>query len=171
MSYSASAAIQVSLDGVTYYSLTDHNRQPFNIEYDLVEKANRMADGTMRKFVVAKKRKVSVAWDMIPSGTGLVYNPTSSAVLNSGLTMTVDGNKGAAWMKSFYETNLFNPIYLKVVHSQDTASANSDFAFKASPSSSAVETMRCFINSFSYDVQKRFTYSDFVNVKMDFVEI
>jgi hypothetical protein len=168
MPYSASAGLQVATSASpnTFYSLTDHNRQPIRIEFDIIEKANRMADGTLRKFVVARKRKIGVSWSELPSGT----TPTSAS-LNTGYSYTVDGFKGGAWMKSFYEQNVFNPIYLKIVHSQDTASANAASAFYASPSSSAVETMNCFISSFSYEVVKRYALIDIVNISMEFTEI
>ena len=59
--------ILISADGSTYYKLTDHNREPIDQSYDVIEKSDRMADGTMRKYVVAKKKVLHVSWKEIPS--------------------------------------------------------------------------------------------------------
>ena len=173
MSYSASAAISVAYQSAstTWYPLTDHNRQPFDISYEVIEKSSRMADGTMRKFVVAKKKKVGANWTDVPSATGVPFNQRGSANATQGLTMTVDGYAGGAWMKSFYEANLFKPVYLRIVHSQDNASLNTASAFYPSTSASGVEYMWAFITGFDYNVTKRYGYTDLVSIKMDFTEI
>jgi hypothetical protein len=59
--------IQVSFDNNTFYKLSDHNRSPISISYDIVEKSQRMANGTMRKYVIANKIKVSVDWKDLPT--------------------------------------------------------------------------------------------------------
>jgi hypothetical protein len=166
--YNSNAGISLALQSAssTFYALTDHNRQPMAFDYDVVEKASRMADGTMRKFVIARKRKVGVSWNDLPSGTFQPNNGTSQ-----GYTMTVDGNFGGAWIKNFYETNMFKPIYVKITHSQDSASATSSTTFYSSPSASGSEYMWAFISNFSYEVTKRFEFTDLVNVKIDFTEI
>ena len=171
--YSASAGISVatSTASTTFYQLTDHNRQPIDIGYEIIEKAQRMANGTMRKYVVSKKKRFSVSWNEIPSGTGTPANPASSSTTYGGYTMTVDGYKGGAWMKSFYETNLFKPIYVRVAHSQDTYSANSSSAFYPSTSSAAFETIQAFMTNFSYNIVKRYKLTDIVNVQIEFTEI
>jgi hypothetical protein len=332
--YSSSAALLLATQSdynssstTAFSQLTDHNRQPLNLTYEVIDKAARMADGTMRKYVVAKKRKVSVSWQELPSGTGVPvsdydviqltpstvadvwtnstgntntvtpgqtytatanirrtssstanayiridwYNasnililptipgtsvsinnnswsqlsvtataPTSTAYaivtinatpasitdyiyvksvtfagnsvatsrfvagtnttisltyllnLNSGYTLTVDGNKGGAWMKAFYENNLFKPVRVRLVYSKDnnpitassgpTASAYAASSFYPSPyvSASANSTTAsvggydefwAFMDSFSYDVTRRYTTTDIVNVSMTFTEI
>jgi hypothetical protein len=171
MSYSASAAIQIATQSAStvFYPLTDHNRDPFKIGYDTIEKANRMADGTMRKFVVARKKKVSVSWKDIPSGTLTPTNPASSQV--SGLNFTVDGNKGGAWMKSFYETNLFTPVRVKLIHSKDDYNINAASGFYPSSANPVYEEFWAFITSFDYEVNKRFSLTDMVNVSLEFTEI
>lgn len=165
--YNASAGLALATQSAStvFYSLTDHNRKPLTIGYEVVEKSSRMADGTMRKYVVARKKTLNTSWSELPSGTGV------AASANSGLTLTVDGNYGGAWMKSFYETNMFKPIYVRIVHSQDSFSGNSASTFYPSPSSSAVEYFWAFITSFSYDVTKRLAQTDFVDIDMSFTEI
>lgn len=172
MTYNALAGISVatSAASTTFYQLTDHNRQPITIDFDIMEKAARMADGTMRKYVVSRKRKVSVNWQDLPSGTGKPFNPSTSSAFNYGYTFTVDGNKGGAWIKSFYEQNVFKPIVVKVIHSGDNATTNADSAFYPSPNSNG-ESFNCFITSFKYDIIKRYELTDLVNVSIEFTEI
>lgn len=166
--YNANAGIAIATQSApnTFYSLTDHNRQPISFDFDILEKANRMSDGTMRKFVVARKIKLGTSWQDLPSGT---FAPITGS--SQGYTMTVDGNKGGAWIKDFYETNMFKPVLVRITHSQDTASANSANAFYPSPSASGNETITAFISNFSYEVTKRYEYTDLVNVKIEFTEI
>lgn len=181
MSYSASAGIILSTQTAssTYFQLTDHNRQPIQISYDIIDKAARMADGTMRKYVIAKKKKVSVSWSMIPSGTGQPYNPRATTNANNGYTFTVDGNKGGAWMKSFYEQNLFKPILVTVIHSLDNSTTNSNTAFYPSSAVSASASLIggysdqfwAFIDNFDYTINKRYGLTDYVDITMSFVEI
>lgn len=90
----------------TAYILTEHNRQPLQIGYERIEESTRMADGTMRRFIAANKKKISLSWQNIPAAGG--YN------------FTADGNLGAAFMKSFYEENVFNVIWIKLTYAQES---------------------------------------------------
>lgn len=75
--------------GGTYYKLSEHNRSEFTISPQRIEKTQRMANGTLRKFFIADKKTFSVAWDMLPSSSAL----------------TVDGAWGAEEMRTFYESS------------------------------------------------------------------
>lgn len=169
--YSASAGIAVATQSASsvFYNLTDHNRGPIDTSYELLEKSQRMADGTMRKYVVAKKKKITTDWRELPSGTGAPAN--SGAYTGQGMTLTVDGYKGGAWMKSFYEANLFKPVYVRYVNSQDSYSLNAASAFYPSPSASGVEYIWAFITNFSYNVTKRLAVTDLVDINIEFTEI
>ena len=70
-------------------ALSDHNRGELNIDYERIETKQRMANGTMRKYVVADKRTFSVSWELLPDGT----------------SDTVDGKWGGDAIKSFYDAN------------------------------------------------------------------
>jgi len=190
MTYSSSAGILVATQNdylaasaTAFSQLTDHNRSGMDLSYEVIEKASRMADGTLRKYVVAKKRKVSVSWNELPSGTSTPFNPNTSG--NSGLTFTADGNKGGAWMKTFYEANLFKPIRVRIIHSKDvgpglSASAYTASSFFPSPYMTAsgaltkvggYEEFWAFIDNFNYTIVKRYGLTDFVDISMNFVEI
>lgn len=67
-------------------AITDHNRAELQVTLERIERKNRMANGTMRKFVVVDKRTFTTTWDMLPKLT----------------TQTVDGYWGGEAIESFY---------------------------------------------------------------------
>lgn len=158
MAYALDSAIHVSLDNSTWYKLTDHNRQEVKVTPQLIENEARMANGRLRKYVVAQKNKISTSWSFIPSKTSL----------------TVDGNKSSAWLESFYKSNVGIPVYVKVISSEidPDASINgipSDSNFKSSSTGSKVYT--AFISDFNSTTIKRTTTSDYVDMSIEFTEI
>lgn len=68
--------------------ISDHNRSELSIDIERIEEKNRMANGTMRKYIVADKRTFSVSWDDLPHSAGF----------------TVDGFWGKREMENFYNT-------------------------------------------------------------------
>ena len=186
MSYQLNAGVQLSVDynptnnSGTWYSITDDNRQPIKIGYEVIEKTNRMADGTLRRYVVARKHKITSSWQ----------NTWSSSAVTS------DGKKAGAWLKSFYEANVFIPIYLRLtVASVGTQNINTTSGFI--PGVQGVESQtssysysnndtyvpsyvanqstnmiyNVFITSFDYSVSKRNKSYDFVDISIEFTEI
>lgn len=158
MAYAIQAGIQISIDGTTWYRLTDHNRQPIQVDVELIENESRMANGSLRKYIVAKKHKVSTSWTFLPTKT----------------TETADGNYGAAWIESFYKANAAIPIHLKVIESKistDPSLANvpNEFNFKTSLLGSTEYDV--FITSFSKTISKRSSLSDYVDMNIEFTEI
>lgn len=158
MAYPISAGIELSLDGSTWYKLTDHNRKEIQSSFELIESQSRMANGKMRKYVVAKKNKFSTNWSYIPTKTA----------------ETVDGNKSAAWLDAFYKANAGLPIYVKFISSEidpaPTAGAiPSDSNFKTSTTGS--QTYNVFITDFSTTLMHRTTVSDYVTMNIEFTEI
>jgi len=73
----------------TWSKITEHNRQPLSITKNRIQKVQRMANGTLRKFFVAEKREFSVSWTMLPTFSN----------------MTVDGGYAKDEIESFYETS------------------------------------------------------------------
>lgn len=47
-------------------SVSDHNRGPVSIDPERIGNSQRMADGTMRKFYVADKNKITCSWENLP---------------------------------------------------------------------------------------------------------
>ncbi|UEM46849.1 minor tail protein [Streptomyces phage Targaryen] len=68
-------------------AVTDHNRGELSIDVERIEKKQRMADGTMRKYIVADKRTFGVSWQNLPHSS----------------SYTVDGFWGARQLKSFFD--------------------------------------------------------------------
>jgi len=46
--------------------LTDHNRAPVGVQVERIEEKVRMANGTMRKYIVADKHTFSLSWTDLP---------------------------------------------------------------------------------------------------------
>ena len=68
--------------------VTEHNRSEFNNRTLRVEQSQRMANGILRKYVVADKQQWDISWSMLPS-----YR-----------NETVDGAWAAEDLKTFYES-------------------------------------------------------------------
>jgi hypothetical protein len=157
MAYLIESGIQVSLDNSVWYSLTDHNREPINISTELIESQSRMANGKMRKYLVAQKHKISVSWKYVPSQQ----------------SECVDGFFGAAWLDSFYKSNAGLPIYLKVVSSE--LGIDSPFGSLPSGTFATAQTgfniYSVFMNDFSKTIINRTRISDYVDMSIEFTEI
>lgn len=73
--------------GLTVNKVSDHNRSELNISKDRIENRKRMADGTLRTYLVAKKRKFSTSWKNLPRDNN----------------QTADGFWGASAISDFYD--------------------------------------------------------------------
>jgi len=163
---------------MVWYKLSDHNRNPISISYDLVQQQQRMANGTMRQYVVARKFKITTDWKDFPTlDSNLVdYNPSLGDVPRNA--------KAAAWIKAFYEINAFYPVWLKLIFAQENifsgstpiaagnvpvTSSYTDAA--TTPSSTYDGVYNAFMTTFTYDINKRRQGYDYVNLKIEFTEI
>lgn len=73
-------------DDVSLTRVTEHNRSALSVSWEKIETADRMIDGTLRKWQVANKRSWSTSWEMVPHST----------------IRTVDGGMGGEAMEQFY---------------------------------------------------------------------
>ena len=166
MAYRIAQGIQISLDGITWYKLSDHNRSPISISYESIEHSQRMANGKMRKYVIDSKNNVSVKWDVFPTKDAYLVDYSSGA-------------KGAAWLKAFYDANVFQPIKIKLTYAKDTVPAQNNVPNAATyvdSYSTTGEILSVYISDFTYDISKRVspigqTGYDFVDLSISFVEI
>jgi len=69
--------------------VTDHNRSDLSVSVERIENSKRMANGRMRKYVVADKHTFSVSWEELPNKS----------------TWTVDGFWGGSDIEEFYLDN------------------------------------------------------------------
>jgi len=166
MAYLLQAGIQLSLNNVDWYKLTDHNREPISISTELIETQSRMANGKMRKYVIDQKDNISVSWSYVPSKT----------------SETVDSNYSAAWLESFYNNNAGVPVYLKIVSSgidsnTVTAEIEQTRSIGSIPSGTFITAQTgfklytVFMNNFSKVIINRTKNSDYVSMSIEFTEI
>ena len=141
--------ITVTAPGGSAQNLSDHNRQPLSISYEMIEKSQRTANGTLRKYVVATKRTFSTSWEMLPS--------VSSS--------TVDGYMGAHALKKFYEDNFDNSFVLNVYAGGISSPTQPKATATATVSTTA------FISNFDATIVKRLGGIDYWNVSISFVEV
>lgn len=83
--------------------VSDHNRTAISISRERIENRKRMADGTMRTFVVAQKRKFKTSWNMIPFES----------------SKTVDGFWGAQELVNHHGTTL-NEFTIRISYGNGT---------------------------------------------------
>lgn len=74
--------------------VTDHGRSPLSESFEVVERKTRMANGFLRKYVVANKKNWSCSWENVPSENGV-----------AGGMNTVDGGMAGKAMEAFYLAN------------------------------------------------------------------
>jgi hypothetical protein len=82
----------------TWTKLSEHNRQPVSLDTNRIERAERMANGTMRKIFIADKYSIQCSWNKLPSTS----------------TMTVDGGYGAEQIRAFYKAKGIGSFKLKI---------------------------------------------------------
>lgn len=67
MSWTTNPIMEWSTDGgTTWTKVTDHGRAPLTVSVERIENKQRMADGTLRRYVVSKKRTFSTSWENLP---------------------------------------------------------------------------------------------------------
>ena len=163
MAYPIETGLQISLDynkdtGIgTWYKITDHNRQEIQANPEIIGKESRMANGTMRKYIVATKTKVSTSWNFIPVKT----------------SETVDGAKSAGWLSEFYNANVYRPIWIKLVNAKFSTVTDNipvDNSHISSKDGGA-DIFQVFITNFSTTTIKRTSITDYVNMDIEFTEI
>ena len=127
-------------------TLSDHSRSPLSINYDVLSKSERMADGTLKRYVVARKKIIQCDWSMLPTIRSHV----------------ADGNADARDLKEFYESNLFKTMSMTLSYNRNHTE-RSGAAYQ--------ETLSAYWTAFSFDVVKRYKNFDYWNITAEFTEI
>lgn len=135
-------AIMFWHDGTQYRKITDHGRGPLQVSIERIEKKQRMADGTLRRHSVAKKRTWSCSWENLPSKTGVV-----------GYLNTVDGGYGGEQIEAFHETK------------------DAPFTMQLREGDGSVEVVTVMITDFSKEIAKRGPGIDFWNLSITLEEV
>lgn len=136
-------AIMFWHDGVAYRRITDHNRSSLVQDYERIERKQRMADGTLRRHTVVKKRTWSTSWDNLPRTN------TPGA---GGMT-TADGGWSASQIEDFHDL-------------QDGA-----FSMQLRHGDATIETVNVMISDYSREVAKRGPNQDLWNISITLEEV
>lgn len=83
--------------------VSDHNRQPIDIDYKPIEYRKRMVNGQLRRLLVAEKRSFKISWEMLPKNN----------------IQTADGFWGALSIINFYKT-VQQGFDLKITYGNNT---------------------------------------------------
>jgi len=90
MTWTTNAIMEWSTDGgTTWTRISDHGRSPLSVSVERIETKQRMADGRMRRYVVAKKRTWSCSWENLP---------------DKAVSFLANGQSGE-WMETFHDEN------------------------------------------------------------------
>lgn len=135
-------AIMYWHDGTAYRRITDHNRSPLTVDFERIERKQRMVDGTLRRYTVAKKRTWSCSWEMLPS--------KNTGPANTG---TVDAGLSASEIESFYYTH------------------DGPFNMQLRDGNGNVTTHTVMLSDFSKEVVKRGPNTDFWNLDITLEEV
>lgn len=109
-----------------YRKITDHGRSALSVSVERIEKKNRMADGTLRRYVVAKKRTWSCSWENLPSKNGV-----------SGSFSTADGGYAGEDIEAFHNAN------------------DAEFNMQLRKGDGTIEVVTVMITDFSKEIVKR----------------
>lgn len=74
-----------------FQKISDHGRSPLSESYERIEQKTRMADGTLRRYTVAKKRTWTTSWSNLPSTNA-----------SAGMK-TVDGGWSGKQMENYFQ--------------------------------------------------------------------
>ena len=73
-------------ENIALTKTTEHNRAPLDVSWESIDTSERMIDGTLRRWLVTRKRTWTTSWEMVPHSN----------------TRTVDGGMGGEDMEAFY---------------------------------------------------------------------
>ena len=133
MSWITNAMMWWSDDGgTTWNKVTDHNRAPMSVDYERIGNDQRMVNGTLRRYSVAKKRTFSTSWENLPSKA------------NAGIG-TADGGFAGEDIQNWYNTH-DGSFLVKFRKGADDGKATND---------GTIETVTVVITSFSKEIAKR----------------
>lgn len=131
--------------GTTWSQISDHGRDAVQVAVTRIENAQRMADGTLRRYVIAKKHTFTCSWSMLPSVSG---------------NQLANGQPGT-FMETFHDT-INGPFLMRL-----RAGSDRDTVFTGTQGT--IYTV--MITDFSKEIAKRgFTY-DMWNVDFTLEEV
>jgi hypothetical protein len=133
-----------------WVKITEHNRSPLSVSYERLESKQRMVDGTLRRYVIGKKRTWSCSWDNLPSASG---------------TLLVSG-EGGNWMEK-YHYDVDGSFWMRLRKGSDQAVTDTSVPGDAGP----VEEVQVMITDFSKEVIKRGPNTDLWSLSITLEEV
>lgn len=127
--------------------ITDHNRASLSISWERLESKQRMTDGTMRRYVITKKRTWSTSWENLPSSA-------ASGLLTNGQ----DGD----WMEQFYY-DVDGSFLMRLRKGADQNTSTSSLP--------ETQEFRVMISDFSKEVVKRGPVTDLWSLSVSLEEV
>jgi hypothetical protein len=144
-------AIVYFRENSTWFKITDHNRAPLSISTERLETSNRMVDGTLRRYTVAKKKTFSFSWSMLPS---------VAAPAGSGMS-TVDAGWSGQAIEDFYNRT-DGAFKIRLRKGQDINKTITD---------STIEEYTVMITDFTKDIEKRGINQDYWTMTLTLEEV
>lgn len=127
-------------DGVSWFRISDHGRAPLDVSYERIEFKNRMADATLRRYVVDKKRTWAISWENLPARTEI------------GALNTADGGLDGDDIEKFYFEN------------------DGAFEIKIRNGNGQTDRATVMITDFSKTIVKRGVFNDLWNLDISLEE-
>ena len=143
MGWTDNPIMEWSTDQTTWHLISDHGRSPLTDSPERFEFKSNMFDGTLRKYVVAKKHRWSVSWENIP---------------DKQVSLLTNGKPGG-WMENFYLTH-DDMFYMRIREGDDIDTDGS----------SAV-VYKVMLSDFSKDIVRRTPTFDLWNIDLSIEEV
>jgi len=134
--------------GSTWNKVTDHNRSPVTVDFERIGTDQRMANGTLRRYSVTKKRTFTMSWNDLPS------------ISNAGIG-TADSGYGGQQILDWYNAH-DGSFLVKFRKGADDGKAAND---------GTIETVTCVLTDFSRETVKRGPQTDIWNVNLTLAEV
>ena len=131
--------------GTTWTKISDHGRSTLQVSFERIENKQRMADGTLRRYTVAKKRTWTLSWENLPDKT----------------TVFLANGQPGQWMETFHNTH--NGSFLMRIRQ----GSNKDQTFTGTNG----EIYTVMISDFSKEVVKRGMQFDLWNIDLTLEEV
>ena len=128
-----------------WVKISDHGRSSLSIDYERIENSQRMANGMMRRYVVAKKRTYSCSWENLP---------------NTDTDFLANGQSGE-WMEDFHD-EVDGAFRMRIRAGSDVDLPTSD---------PGIEEVLVMFSDYSRETSKRGAAFDLWNVDISLEEV
>lgn len=127
-----------------WVKISDHGRSPLSIDQERNEKKQRMADGTLRIYLVSSKRTFTCSWENLPS---------------EATSFLANGQSGK-WMEGFYNAQR-GSFKIRLRAGKD----------RNNTTGTGLEEVTVVLTDFSKEVSKRGPAFDLWNIDVTLEEV